>query len=131
MDTCLSIYSLNFSDNHSYATDLTQLGEYYRQYQDLMANWKQVLRIPILEVCYEEIVANQEEMTRKMIEFCGLEWNERCLSFHESKRVVTTPSYDQVRQPIYNKSVARWKNYEAHLGPLMEALGMASIEAGS
>lgn len=58
-----------------------------------------------------------------MIEFCGLEWDARCLRFHESERVVTTPSYDQVRQPIYKKSVARWKNYERHLRPLIAALG--------
>lgn len=123
VDTCLSIYSLPFTANHAYASDLVQLGMYYRQYQDLMAHWKKVLRIPILEVQYEEIVANQEEMSRKMIEFCGLAWDARCLRFHETKRVVITPSCDQVRQPIYKKSVARWKNYERHLGPLIAALG--------
>ncbi len=122
VDTCLSIYSLPFSASHAYAADLAQLGAYYRQYQDLMTHWKQVLRIPMLEVRYEEIVANQEEITRKMIEFCGLPWDERCLRFHESERVVTTPSYDQVRRPIYKKSIARWKNYERHLGPLIAAL---------
>lgn len=126
VDTCLSIYSLPFSTNHLYASDLTQLGEYYRQYQELMAHWKKVLRIPLLEIQYEELVANQEEMTRKMIDFCGLEWDERCLNFHESKRVVTTPSYDQVRRPLYTKSVARWKNYERYLGPLVTALDMSS-----
>jgi hypothetical protein len=122
VDTCLSIYSLPFSASHAYAADLTQLGAYYRQYQDLMTHWKQALHIPMLEVQYEEIVANQEEMTRKMIEFCGLQWDERCLRFHESERVVTTPSYDQVRRPIYKKSIARWKNYEHYLGPLIAAL---------
>lgn len=126
MDNCLSIYSLPFMASHSYASDLAQLGAYYRQYQDLMAHWKKVLRIPILEVQYEEVVANQEEMTRKMIEYCGLEWDERCLRFHESERVVTTPSYDQVRRPIYNKSVARWKNYEGYLSPLIAALSADS-----
>lgn len=126
VDTCLSIYSLPFTASHSYASDLAQLGAYYRQYQDLMAHWKKVLRIPILEVQYEEIVANQEEMTRRMVAFCGLEWDDRCLSFHESERVVTTPSYDQVRRPIYTKSVARWKHYERHLEPLLAALGKGS-----
>lgn len=124
VDTCLSIYSLPFSAIHSYAADLARLGAYYLQYQSLMAHWKRVLRIPMLEVQYEEIVANQEEMSRKMIDFCELEWNDSCLRFYESKRVVTTPSYDQVRRPIYTKSVARWKNYEKHLGPLIAALGM-------
>lgn len=127
IDTCLSIYSLNFTDNHSYSTDLLQLGEYYRQYQDLMAHWKSVLRIPILEVHYEDIVACQEEVSRKLIDFCGLDWDDRCLRFHESERVVTTPSYDQVRRPIYNKSVARWKNYETYLAPLISALGITTV----
>lgn len=131
VDTCLSIYSLPFSANHTYAADLAQLGAYYQQYQDLMAHWKKVLRIPMLEVQYEEIVSNQEAMTRKMIEFCGLEWDERCLNFHKSERVVTTPSYDQVRRPIYKKSVTRWKNYEHLLEPLIAALSpsLADVKA--
>lgn len=131
VDTCLSIYSLPFNANHAYADDLAQLGVYYRQYQDLMVHWKKVLRIPMLEVQYEEIVSNQEAMTRKMIEFCGLEWDERCLNFHKSERVVTTPSYDQVRRPIYKKSVTRWKNYEHLLEPLIAALSpsLADVKA--
>lgn len=129
VDTCLSIFSLMFNQRHSYAADLADLGAYYRQYQDLMAHWKQVLRVPFLEVQYEEIVANQEGMTRKMIEFCDLKWDERCLHFHESERVVATFSYDQVRRPIYKKSVARWKNYERFLGPLIAALGASTDDA--
>ncbi|TCV83398.1 tetratricopeptide repeat-containing sulfotransferase family protein [Sulfurirhabdus autotrophica] len=124
IDTCLSIYSLPFGVNHAYAADLDQLGAYYKQYQSLMMHWKENLRIPIMEVRYEDIIANQEEMTRKMVDFCELNWDERCLQFHEVDRVVTTPSYDQVRRPIYNQSVARWKNYKRHLGPLIDALGM-------
>lgn len=127
VDTCFSIYSLNFNQNHRYSTDLANLGAYYRLYEDLMAHWKKVLRIPILEVQYEEVVANQEEMSRKMIDFCDLKWDERCLDFHQAKREVATHSYDQVRRPIYKKSVARWKNYEKHLGPLIAVLGMDSV----
>jgi tetratricopeptide (TPR) repeat protein len=123
IDTCLSIYFLPFNPSHPYADDLTHLGIYYRQYQRLMAHWRSVLRIPILDVQYEELVNNQEQVSRKMVEFCGLEWNEQCLRFHESGRTVSTHSYDQVRRPIYKKSVARWKNYEKHLTPLIEALG--------
>lgn len=125
IDTCLSIYSLPFQSYHQYGSNLTQLGGYYRQYDALMQHWKEALRIPILEVRYEELVANQEDISRQMIEFCGLEWDERCLQFHESQRKVRTFSYDQVRQPLYKKSVARWKNYESHLGSLIAALGQS------
>lgn len=122
IDTCLSIYSLPFNASHRYASDLVNLGAYHRRYQGLMAHWKKVLRVPILEVQYEELVANQEEITRKMLDFCGLEWDERCLRFYESERAVITFSYDQVRRPLYKKSVTRWKNYEQYLGTLIKAL---------
>lgn len=122
IDTCLSIYSLPFNATHPYASDLANLGAHYRRYQELMAHWKKVLRIPILEVQYEDLVANQEEVTRKMVDFCGLKWDESCLRFYESERSVVTFSYDQVRRPLYKKSVARWKNYEQYLGPLITAL---------
>ena len=87
-----------------------------------MKHWKQVLSIPIMGVSYENLVANQEDISRELIEFCGLDWTDECLSFHKTKRLVTTASYDQVRKPIYKKSVSRWKNYEAHIAPLRKAL---------
>lgn len=124
LDTCLSIHFLPFNHFHAYATDLGNLGMYYRQYERLMDHWKKVVRIPMLDVQYEELVENQEEMSRRMVDFCGLNWDERCLRFYESDRVVTTFSYDQVRRPMYKKSVARWKNYAPHLGALAEALGI-------
>jgi tetratricopeptide (TPR) repeat protein len=127
MDTCLSIYTYQFSAAHGYATDLTNLGGHYLKYQALMQHWKQVLSIPILEVRYEDMVADQERVSRELVNFCGLEWDEKCLSFYENKRIVNTLSYDQVRRPIYKKSVARWKNYEAHLAPLRAALGLEDI----
>lgn len=126
MDNCLSIYSQHFNSFHSYSNDLENLGRYYRQYLGLMDHWKKQLRIPMMEVKYEELVADQERISREMIEFCELGWDERCLRFHESKRVVTTLSYDQVRRPMYNKSVARWRPYEPYLEPLAVALGDAA-----
>lgn len=126
LDNCLSIYTQHFNSTHTYAFDLAALGTYYRLYQKMMAHWKQVLRIPILEVQYEDMVVNQEEESRRLVEFCGLQWEEGCLNFHESRRVVHTFSYDQVRRPIYKKSVERWKNYESHLGPLIAVLGAGS-----
>jgi tetratricopeptide (TPR) repeat protein len=122
MDTCLSIYTQGFNANHGYATNLAHLGRYYRQYQRLMEHWKSVLSIPILEINYEDLASRQEELSRKLVDFCGLEWNEACLDFHTLRRDVATPSYEQVRKPMYQTSIERWKNYERHLGPLLQAL---------
>lgn len=122
IDTCLSIYFLHFNKHHAYSHNLEHLGLYYKQYRRLMAHWKTMLRIPTLEINYEKLVADPEPTIRTLIEFVGLEWDDRCLHFHESKRAVTTPSYDQVRRPLYKKSIARWKHYERHLGPLIAAL---------
>jgi hypothetical protein len=77
----------------------------------------------LLEVQYEDLVDDIEGQARRLIEYCGLTWDERCLSFHESERAVRTASVTQVRQPIYRTSVQRWRRYERHLGPLIEALG--------
>lgn len=126
MDNCLSIYFQHFNTFHPYASDLADLGVYYRQYLRLMAHWRETLRIPMLEIQYENLVENQEKISRELIEFCGLEWDDRCLNFHETKRVTKTISYDQVRRPMYKKSVARWRAYQAHLEPLAAALGDAA-----
>jgi hypothetical protein len=123
MDTCLSLFFQTFNSMHSYSTDLTYLGAYYRQYERLMNHWERVLRIPMLTVRYETLVEDVEKATRDMLEFCELPWDPVCLQFHASGRIVKTPSYDQVRQPIYRSSVARWRRYEKHLGALMAALG--------
>ncbi len=123
LDTCLSIYFHPFIAHHAYATDLTNLGLYYRQYLRLMDHWRTVLRIPLLEIRYEDLVENPVEKTRELVDFCELPWDERCLRYHESGRVANTFSYNQVRQPIYKKSVARWRRYEKHIGPLVAALG--------
>ena len=121
-DTCLSIYFQNFSASHPYATSLEHIGTYYRRYERLMRHWKTFLDLPLLEVRYEDMVANQEAASRKLVAFAGLEWDERCLRFHETGRYAITASYDQVRQPIYSRSVGRWRHYERHLGPLLGAL---------
>ena len=123
-DTCLSIYFQHFNESHGYATDLENLGHYYLAYQRLMDHWKKVLDIPILDVHYETLIDEQEATTRKMLDFLGLEWDPRCLRFHEADRFVATSSYDQVRRPLYKTSMARWKRYERHLGPLLDVLGM-------
>jgi tetratricopeptide (TPR) repeat protein len=122
LDTCLSGYFQDFSRNHPYSYNLEHLGVYYRGYQKIMHLWKNALSIPMLEVKYEDLVANQESVSRKLIEFCGLEWNERCLRFHENRRYIATASFDQVRRPMYNSSAGRWKFYEKFIGPLQKAL---------
>lgn len=122
MDTCLSIYAQNFSNAHPYATDLKILGRYYRLYEKIMQHWKNVLDLQILDFHYEELVGNPEHQIRRLLDFCGLKWSDTCLNFHESKRDVVTASYDQVRQPLYSRSVGRWKWYEQHLQELKMAL---------
>ncbi|HFD80752.1 MAG TPA: sulfotransferase family protein [Gammaproteobacteria bacterium] len=122
LDTCLSCYFQDFSRSHPYSYDLRHLGAFYRSYRRLMEHWRTVLRIPMLEVQYEELVEDQEGVSRRMLEFCGLEWDEHCRDFHRTRRYVATASYDQVRRPLYRSSVARWKNYAEFLGPLREAL---------
>jgi tetratricopeptide (TPR) repeat protein len=122
MDTCLSCFFQDFVGSHTYAYDLEHLGVRYRHYEYLMSFWRDELKIPMLEVQYEELVANQEEVSRKMIAHCGLEWDEACLNFHRSGRRVHTASFQQVRKPIYTSSTGRWKNYESYLDPLKKGL---------
>lgn len=121
-DTCLSCYFQDFGARHTYSADLAHLGAYYREYERLMQHWKKVIRLPLLELRYEDIIADQEAWSRRLVEFCGLPWDDRCLRFHESGRAVTTASYDQVRQPMYQTSAGRWRHYEQHLGMLLKML---------
>jgi len=124
-DTCLSCYTYDFIGVHPYAYDLKTLGEYYLQYRRIMAHWKSVLDIPIYNLQYEKLISDQEQEVRCLLEFCGLEWDERCLDFHSSGRAVRTASYDQVRRPIYTSSVGRWRHYKEHIQPLLDVLQLA------
>ena len=122
-DIALSCFQQNFAADMPWSVDLPSLGHYYREYDRLMRHWKDVLPIPILDVVYEEEVADLETWARRIVAFCGLEWEEACLRFFETERAVKTASQWQVRQPLYATSVGRWRNYQRHLGPLFEALG--------
>jgi tetratricopeptide (TPR) repeat protein len=122
LDTCLSIYFQRFAREHHYAYDLIDIGFSYGEYRRLMAHWHDVLPTQIFEVTYEGMVGNQEEVSRELIAFCGLEWDSRCLDFYRSERPIFTSSNWQVRQPMYRSSVGRWRNYAQHLRPLMELL---------
>ena len=124
LDTCLSCYFQNFAAGSHYAFDLQELGQQYREYLDIMSFWRDELKVPVLELRYEELVVDPESNVRRVLEHCGLEWEPNCLKFHRSERVVSTASYQQVRQPLYTKSVRRWTHYVSHLRPLIESIGM-------
>ncbi len=124
VDTCLSCFTRLFNRKQNQTYDLAELGRYYVDYMRLMEHWRKVLPAgTFLDVQYEEIVADQEAQARRMLDYCGLEWNDACLDFHKHKRSIRTASVTQVRQPIYTSSVERWRPYEKHLGPLLDALG--------
>lgn len=124
VDTCLSCYTKLFNSGIDYSYDLAELGKYYVGYRRLMEHWRSVLpEGAFLDVQYEDIVADLETQARRMIDFCGLTWDEACVEFHKSQRSVRTASLAQVRQPIYSSSVNRWQRYEKYIGPLLDALG--------
>ncbi len=123
VDTCISLYSKLFTQTQEFSYNLTDLGNYYRAYERIMDHWRIVL-MPgsILEVDYESLVSNPKKEMKRMIAFIGLPWDDACLEFHESDRIVTTASTAQVRQPIYSSSVGRRKGYLPYLDELTEAL---------
>ncbi len=120
-DICLSCFCEHF-ESVRFAESLEDLGHCYGEYERLMAHWRQVLPLPIYEVRYEKLVAEQEAVSRELVAFCGLDWHDDCLHFHDTRRPVQTASNVQVRQPIYSTSIGRWKRYQNHLGPLLELL---------
>ena len=124
-DLCLSCYFQNFQDVN-WTWSLEDIGGYCHSgpYEKLMTHWAKVLPLPIHEVRYENLVHDQETVTRDLLTFCGLDWNEHCLTFFNTRRVVRTASAIQVRKPISAQAIGRWKLYRAHLGPLFKALGM-------
>ncbi len=122
MATCFSIYQQAFAGFHPYAYDLAKLGRRHRSHDRLKDHWREVLPLPMLEVAYEDLVADQEGESRRILEFCGLDWDDQVLDFHATRRNVQTASLWQVRQPIYTDALAGWRAYEEFLGPLREAL---------
>jgi hypothetical protein len=122
LDNCISQFNLLFPDRLGYSFDLYSLGAYTGQYQRLMRHWHNVMPVQILNVSYEKLVHDQEGGTRQLLGFVGLDWDEACLRFFESKRTVRTASEFQVRQPVYTSSVGRWKHYESFLAPFREGL---------
>lgn len=129
-DTCFACFRQLFTGRLDFTYDLTELGRYYRAYAGLMEHWRQVLPAgQMLEVQYEELVAEPEREMRRLLDFCGLEWEPACLEFHRTERAVQTASADQVRQPLYTSSIGSWRKYREQLGPLLEALGSLAPRA--
>ncbi len=122
VDTCLSCFFQDFQATLPEACDLAALAGYYGQYRRLMQHWQEDLKLPIVDIRYEALVAEPEAETRRLIAACGLAWDDACLRFFENKRVVNTASVQQVRKPIYTGSVQRWRRYEKHVGPLLDGL---------
>lgn len=115
LDTCLSIYTTLFAELHYYAYDLAELGEFYTLYHGLMQHWDAVMPGKILHVNYEDLVARPEPEIRKVLDFCGLPFDARCLDFHKTERRVRTASTNQVREQLNDRSIGRWRNYEPYL----------------
>lgn len=124
-DTALSNYQQNFKAKHGglgYAFDLENIAHEINSYNEMMAHWRAVLPGRMLEITYEELVADQEAVSREMLAFAGLAWDSNVTNFHEHKRAVRTASVAQVRQKIYSTSKQKWRKYESHLGPLLDTL---------
>ena len=121
--TCWSIYKNYFdSDGIGYSYNQNDLAQYYGLYSDLMSFWHERFPDQIYDICYEDLTTNQEEETRKLLEYCDLDWDENCLNFHSNKRSVKTASALKVRKKMYQGSSEAWKKYEAHLQPLIKGL---------
>ena len=133
VDNCLSSYSKLFTMGQQFSYDLAELGRYYRMYTEMMAHWRSVLQPgDMLDVSYEEVVDDLEGQARRLIDYCGLPWDDRCLSFHNASSAVRTASSVQVRQPLFRSSLQRWRKYEADLGPLLRELGdLVPVEPGT
>src|SRR5262249_23376902 len=128
IDSCLSCYFQHFSGALSFTMDLSDLARYYREHRRLVEHWHSVLpKDAILDVPYEQLIADQEQWSRRIIEFIGLDWDPSCLHFHDTERDVATASAWQVRQKIYRSSAHRWRNYEKFIGPLRELEKLAVL----
>lgn len=123
IDNAFAIFKQIFgNDGHQYGYDLVELGQYQNKYRELMAHWDEIFPGDIFECRYENMVADLEGQTRKVLDFCGLDWDPNTLNFHKAERAIRTASVTQVRQPIYKDSVEKWRKYETQLQPLIRVL---------
>jgi hypothetical protein len=125
LDTCLSCFATLFTGDHRVAYELGELGRFYRSYEQLMEHWRSVLPVgALLDVQYETVVVDFETQARRIVAHCGLDWEDACLRYHVTKRPVRTASVAQIREPIYQSSVGRWRSYSHLLRPLFSGLGI-------
>ena len=122
MDSCLSIYKTHLVKGHRYSYDLSELGQYYRMYLELMDYWQDTLPGFIYDQNYEELVKSPKEQVQNLLRHCALPWDDDCLNFHQTRRRIGTASSAQVNRPIYHSSVNLWERYEKHLQPLKTAI---------
>ena len=122
MDCGWSNYKTPFGEGNNYSCNQEDLVRYFRAKEKLMAHWQDVCPDGFLDVDYEDIVADQEGQTRRLLDYCGLGWEDACLDFHKSDRSVRTASSVQVRSPIYNTSLKAWEPYREFLQPLLDGL---------
>ncbi|MCP2669444.1 sulfotransferase [Maricaulaceae bacterium EIL42A08] len=120
---CFSGFKQLFAEGQEFTYGLEEIGHYYRGYVDLMDHWDAVMPGAVLRVIYEDVVSDTEAQVRRILDYCGLDFEEACINFHETKREVRTASSEQVRQPINTKGLEAWRPYEAWLDPLKDALG--------
>ena len=121
LDTCVSCYTQDFAHGLRFSTSLENLGMFYNSYVDLMQHWHENLPLDVIDIQYEQLVADGQNNIRKILTFCGLDWNSGCLDFHKTKRPVATASFWQVKQPLYSDSIGRYKHYKKFLDPLVNA----------
>ncbi len=120
---CFSVFKQLFAEGQEFSYDLQDLGRYYRAYVALMEHWQRVLPRQILQVQYEDVLADLEGQVRRLLTYCELPYDGRCLRFYETERAVKTPSAEQVRQPLYQTAKQHWRHFAAHLQPLFKHLG--------
>jgi tetratricopeptide (TPR) repeat protein len=131
MAVCYAMYKTLFKSGYPFSYDLREIARYYAGYHRLMAHWRSTLRGAVYDLAYEDLIADQEGETRKLLEYCGLGWEDGCLAFHRNPTPTTTASASQVRRPLYDSSVSQWQHYEARLGALRDTLAAEGIELGA
>ena len=123
MSCCFSGFKQLFAEGQEFSYDLVDIGRYYVDYVALMDHWDKILPGKVLRVHYEDVVADTDKQVRRILDYCGLPFEEACINFHQTDRSVRTPSSEQVRQPIYKSGLLQWQNFDRWLDPLREALG--------
>jgi hypothetical protein len=128
MAACYAMFKMLFEDGYPFSYDFAELAQYYIAYRRLMDHWHATLPGVIHELSYESLVADQLGESRKLLQFCGLDWQDACALFHRNPAATTTASAAQVRRPIYDSSVSQWRHYERQLAPLRALLDAGGVE---